>query len=751
MEQAKKISNMQSPLENSMMFYHIMVDMEGNYLYMNNYWRKRFHFLDLELGQPIHTSLHPDDLGLCHQTVEKCFADPGTPVSIELRKPGENGTYTWTNWEFSVILDEEGAPGGVNCVGTDVSGSKATEAEIRRVSQLYTDLTSQVPGVLYQYLRLPDGSFSFPYISDGIEDLYGVTVDQVMENSLVLFENVYPSDLEGIIKSIEEVYREKKTWNYEYRIYHPTKGLRWIRGNSKPEELEDGKVLFHGYLMDITDQKKAKQRLVESEQRNRIILDTLPDPIFRFSSTYEILDTQAYSEDRFGSSSLFLGKQLHEVLPKRTAQLIASKIDEALSTEKIVECHDQLTMPTGKVYFEMRLVKIQDGEVLAIVRDVTSIKEEEHRLKLLESVITHSRDAIMITEAEPITLPGPQIIFTNNAFREMTGYTSEEILGKTPRILQGPKTSEKNRKIIRDHLEAWKPCRIELLNYSKTGEEFWVDLSIVPVADETGWYTHWISIHRDISERKKGELQREKMIHELIKSNQELHQLSYIISHNLRAPVTNLMGLVNLFEEELQENTEAKELLHGIDVSTSQLNETVQDLYQVLAIKRNTWLERQDICLIKIINSVIKSKQSQLEGFRTKVIINFSNDLQIYFYPAYLENIFDQLFSNAIQYQAENRPLEIEINGRVLDCGDVLIEFKDNGTGLDISRYQNRIFGLYQRFHPNTKGKGFGLYLIKTQIEVFGGQIDVEGEVGKGLTFTLMFKSKTYATEGIEY
>lgn len=127
------------------------------------------------------------------------------------------------------------------------------------------------------------------------------------------------------------------------------------------------------------------------------------------------------------------------------------------------------------------------------------------RLRLLESVAVHARDSIVITEAEPINLPGPRVLYCNAAFTRATGYSATDMVGQTPRILQGPKTDPAARVRLRQALTAWEPVEIEMINYRKDGTEFWVELSIVPVADERGWFTHWVSVQRDITERKEAE------------------------------------------------------------------------------------------------------------------------------------------------------------------------------------------------------------------------------------------------------
>lgn len=124
-------------------------------------------------------------------------------------------------------------------------------------------------------------------------------------------------------------------------------------------------------------------------------------------------------------------------------------------------------------------------------------------LNTLMRAVERSEDVIMICEAEPVDEPGPRVVYVNPAFERMTGYAAEEVVGKTPRILQGPKTDRAALGRIHQALKAWEPIREEMVNYRKDGSEFIVELSIVPVSDERGWYTHWFSIQREMTEQYK--------------------------------------------------------------------------------------------------------------------------------------------------------------------------------------------------------------------------------------------------------
>jgi PAS domain S-box-containing protein len=146
-----------------------------------------------------------------------------------------------------------------------------------------------------------------------------------------------------------------------------------------------------------------------------------------------------------------------------------------------------------------------DGQIsgiVAVIADISEQKQRDEQLRLLQSVVVNTNDAVIITEAEPIDAVGPRILYVNEAFTRITGYQPDEVLGKTPRILQGPKTDRAELHKVRTALAMWEPITVEVINYRKNGSEFWNEFSIVPVADATGYYTHWIAVQRDTTGRK---------------------------------------------------------------------------------------------------------------------------------------------------------------------------------------------------------------------------------------------------------
>lgn len=158
--------------------------------------------------------------------------------------------------------------------------------------------------------------------------------------------------------------------------------------------------------------------------------------------------------------------------------------------------------------------------------------------KIVSNIGDYTTDSILITKAEPFDRPGPEIVWCNRAFSELTGYTLEDVKGLTPRVLQGAETSEDARREIRRGLEAWENVRVEIKNYAKDGRPFWIDLNIAPVADDSGWFCYWVSVQRDVTARKQADLAlHEKLLvlsdarRRLVRERHEIEGIAAVAEH----------------------------------------------------------------------------------------------------------------------------------------------------------------------------------------------------------------------------
>lgn len=390
------------------------------------------------------------------------------------------------------------------------------------------------------------------------------------------------------------------------------------------------------------------------------------------------------------------------------------------------------------------LVKDADGKAIRMIgaiQDVTKQKEEEQRLKLLETVITQTKEAVVITDTDISNNPIPNIIFVNPSFTKMTGYKPKEVIGKSPIMFTGPKSDLGELEKLSTAIKNYKECFIETLSYKKNGEEYWVNFSMIPVTNKEGEHSHWISIQRDVTKEKNQEREREQLIRELTQNNKDLKQFSYITSHNFRAPLSNLTGLLHLLEDVPIENEELQEILNGFKRSTHLLNETIEDLVKVVIIKDNPSILKEDISIKEIFENVFFQLNNQITLYKPTIKFDIEDTLSIHINKAYMESIILNLMSNALKYRSQDKPPKILIKA-VEKENFVNLVIKDNGIGIDLDKNGDKIFGLYQRFHNYPDSKGLGLYLVKSQIEAMGGSIEVESQVGKGTQFTLTFKKE---------
>ena len=496
------------------------------------------------------------------------------------------------------------------------------------------------------------------------------------------------------------------------------------------------------------ERKRISIQLEESEEKYRNLFHFSPTPMWVYNmDNYHFLDVNEAAIRNYGfSREEFLCMTIKDIRPKEDI----IRLEDAVQFSK----KNPSTFFTGEFRHKKKSGEIFEVEIqsnviefngikseIVLATDITKKKVEEHRLKLLESVITNATDSILITEAEPFDLPGPRIIYVNDAFTKMTGYTKEEVIGETPRILQGPKTSRKTLDKLRLALENWESCEVELINYRKNGEEFWVNFTIVPIANEKGWFTHWIAIERDITLKKKEEQEKEQLISELTQNISDIRQFAYITSHNLRAPLSNLIGLLNLTEDiDVQDET-LKEILFGFKTSTNHLNETVEDLIKILIIKDKNSIAQEEIQFETIFQKVFTQTKNLIKENNPKIKYDFSLAPNVFFNPVYLESIFLNLFTNALKYSSPTRNLEIKIHSKRIG-NEIQLEFEDNGIGINLKRHKDRVFGLYQRFHNHPNSKGLGLYLVKSQLETLGARIEIESRVDEGTKFFIKFKEK---------
>lgn len=279
---------------------------------------------------------------------------------------------------------------------------------------------------------------------------------------------------------------------------------------------------------------------------------------------------------------------------------------------------------------------------------------------------------------------------------------------------------------------------VKMITYD--GREFWVRASGRPVYDHDNVIIGIQGVFQDINEEKLKELSLEKSIRVIESQNSKLLNFAHIVSHNLRSHASNLQLTLELLRTirkngQSTEETELKESLYNISTS---LNETITHLNEIVSIQNSASSAKSIVSFQAVYNRVCSSLSYAINTTNADILDDFSEVSEIEYIEAYLESIIMNLMSNAIKYRHPDRDPEIQI-GTFTEDGRPCLLVRDNGLGIDLTLFGNKLFNIYQTFHHNQDAVGVGLFMTKNQVEALGGHINVTSKVGVGTTFKIVF------------
>jgi PAS domain S-box-containing protein len=373
------------------------------------------------------------------------------------------------------------------------------------------------------------------------------------------------------------------------------------------------------------------------------------------------------------------------------------------------------------------------GGIVAVITDVTAQKIQTEQLRLLQSVVINTHDAVVITEAEPIASGGPKILYVNEAFTAITGYHPQEVLGKTPRILQGAKTDRAELDKVRIALTKWEAVTVEVINYRKDGSEFWNEFSLVPVANPDGFYTHWIAVQRDTTRRKQLD-----EIRLVLEREQELSILKTrffsMASHEFRTPLSTALAAAQLLENSQvtwENNDKRLRNLHRIQDSVRNM---VQLLDDILTINRaetgKLAFNPQPLNLELYCHHFVEEMQLNAGMQHPISFRSEGKSISVCLDEKLLRSILANLLSNAIKYSPQGGKIDLSLEFR---STSIAIEVQDCGIGIpqfDLER-------LFEPFHRGKNvrtipGTGLGLVVVKKCVDLHQGTIEIASTVSIG-------------------
>lgn len=323
----------------------------------------------------------------------------------------------------------------------------------------------------------------------------------------------------------------------------------------------------------------------------------------------------------------------------------------------------------------------------------------------------------------------------NAAVSNLLGYTMEELYARPINdfVFCADKRSTQQ---VRNELTKSKPLfHFQNRYVKKNGEIIWLSWTSLPVESDQLVF----AIAKDITHSKRLEADRNALLTRLTNTNEDLKQLTYTTSHDLRSPVNNLLAVLDLLDISKINDQEASELIRIVKLSGEYLKETLDNYVDALSEKHEKLATKEEVDLNISLNKVLLSISSLIETSKATIHTDFSKLDKITFNNAYMESVFLNLLTNAIKYARPDRLPEISITSEKVNGRNHVI-FADNGMGFDMEKVKDQIFGLHQKFHNNIDSKGIGLYLVHNHITSLAGKISVESKVNEGAKFTMSFK-----------
>lgn len=669
-------------------------------------------------------------------------------ISFENRYVHKNGTLVPTSWSVRWDENDKMRYG----VARDITLKKKLEKDLELERKRFYDLFLEAPvcmGVLSGIDHVYEAA-NPPYLElIGKKDIIGRPVAEVLPEVIE----------QGFITKLDMVYRTGVTFSANEMVI-----TLQIAGQLKEKYLnfsyqahrdaENNVVGIFFFAVDVTEQVLSRKKIEVSEVRLK------ESQRIAHLGSWEIdmvSNTHSWSDELY---KLFMVKR-GEINPSSDVFLsfihpedleYVQKFTEDASSAHIDSSFDfRYITSTGLTRYghSVRIFEF-DGKgnpvrIFGILQDVTEQKEAEQQLRNSESFSRGVLDSLASNIAV-IDLSG-NIIAVNkswNTFGHDNGAASLQSIGMGSNYFDVCGTVG-----ISEVAYAKAACQgiKEVMNDIK--EIFYMEYPCDSL-EENRWFGMRVTkfegnqslvviSHQNISERKLAEFKLTKVADDLIRRNKDLEQFTFIVSHNLRAPVANILGLVNLWKEPGLNIEETTVLNKALYESVNKLDEVVKDLNQILQIRGAINESTEVIHFSRLVENIKTSIKNLINNDRIDIQYDFTEIDTFSSLKSYMHSIFYNLITNSIKYRQPEIPCSIKIQSHLTDRKMELI-FTDNGLGIDLQKRGDQVFGLYKRFHSHVEGKGLGLFMTKTQVEKLGGTISVQSELNKGTRFIIEFE-----------
>lgn len=488
-----------------------------------------------------------------------------------------------------------------------------------------------------------------------------------------------------------------------------------------PAKRDDQDLLDFPYTVDAVLPKAEYHRLV-AEHVNDVVCLHSPDGTFQFVSP-SVRDFLGYDpEELVGQSPYVLlhpddardvVRPNHEKLLRKQKEMFRSRFRHRDGHYCWVEVTNDF-------------IADDDGNVVLLLtssRDLSLRKQLEDRVRMFETIVEKASDAMLVTDSEE------RLIYVNPTFEERTGYAFEEVRGRVPgHVLQGPDSDPEVVKQMRQTVDRRETGTFEVLNYTKDGQPFYARSQIQPFFDDHGRHEGFFGLQQDIT--------KERAARERLKGlNQELETFAYAASHDLKEPLRNIVGLMNLLGEQHGEhlNEEGRELVEMARTSADRMTGMIGALLEFARTGKPSE-PPEHVCIGELVDAVRNDLESMIRELDARVCFQ-GEDVAISGYKIALYRLLQNLVSNSLKhFSGPGAPcVEIRLSSKPANW---LIAVEDNGPGIP-EAHREQVFQLFNRVNRSGESNGMGLALCRRIAEIHGGDIELKNRKDNGARFEI--------------
>ena len=689
--------------------YILIVDGDGDVDYVSPAVERVLGYTPSELlGEDAFEFVHPEDREIAAEAFADVITNPEAEINAEYRTKAADGSYRWIEVRGGNFLDHPDIEGVLVSV-RDITERKEQKRELRQLKDEYeTVFKTAQDGIFLFNVDKTDGEYKFTL--QNLNPAHEAASDMSIKDDRGKTPEQFLGDEEGqkVVENYRRCVEAQEPISYEEELEMPGGTIYWH--TRLAPVIEDGEVTqLVSVARDITERKERERNLTEIKQRLELALQESAAGIWEWDIetgelywSEELLQVLGYSNDEFSGTIEFLNEKLHPDDVERTERAI----DTALETGEHYHIEQRVQTTTGEYrWLDVRGQVIDDSNTTRMVGigfDITEKVERERDLRLFRKAAEASGHSIYFTDKNGI------IEYVNPAFEEVTGYSAEEAIGMTPRILKSGVHDQEFYEKLWNTILGGDTWRNELINETKSGARYVVDQTIAPVKGDTSEIEHFVAVNADITEQKKN---RERLANE----NELLDDFASVVSHDLRNPLNVAKGRLELANGELAD-PHIREASQALD----RMETLIEDLLTLS--KQGQAIEPYDnVSLQEVVTDCWENVPTANTELRVEANIVLRAD------PRRLQQLVENLFRNAVEHGGEDVTIRV---GEVNDG----FYIEDDGHGIPLDEREDVFEPGVSSVHDGT---GIGLSIVQGVAEAHGWEIELTESDSGGARFEI--------------